>query len=972
MKKAILLLILSFTVSGSLFSQNAPTLAPLNPAFVRFMDKLNNGKAPSTVSDEYGTGAMPPPGIVNFDTYLNNNRLKAVTFDPVYDLRTHGLLTPVKGQTGNACWAFATMASVESRWLKSGLGTWDLSENNLKYCHGFDPSRSTYGNHWMSTAYFARRSGPLVEADDPNGPGSLCPADKTPVGYITDARYLPNDMNTIKQAILDQGAIFTLMYFSSTYYNAANFTYYRGDSADVNHAVDLVGWDDNKVTEGGTGAWICKNSYGTGWGESGYFYVSYNDKSILDYNAYWPVRYTYEPSVKVYGYDDLGNYNSIYYAAPDGSMLVKYVASGKQLLSKAGTYAMAAGTTLEIDVFDNFDQQTKILSGLLSHNTGLLCEMPGYYTFDLTAPVTIEQGNDFYVRVRYHTPNFAYPVPVEMAIVGYAAPVIESNVAWISADGGVADPWFMIGNSTADFKWDPCVKVYAEPYPALLTWNGTISDDWNTYANWTPAFVPDASVDVLIPNVTRKPVVNQSMATPAVCKNMTVNTGSSLIINTGKALTVTGDLTNHAGSSGLIAESGASLITMGDINGTATVKRNITGGIWHFISPPVSDAVSGIFTGKYMQEHTESTNAYDYITLVNIALNPLQGYALWNSYDFAATYTGALNTGPISAALTRTTADPVNNGWNLVGNPYPSSIDWDAASGWTKINVNRTIYFEKAGDWATYISGEGATPGVGANGGNQFIASGQGFFVSVADVGNGILAMNNNVRVHNAGTFFKNAAVSSLVRLQVSGFSNSDEAVVRFIDEATVEYDNRYDAVKLFGDKYDSAQIYTVGGNSLTINSLPPGTTGVPLGIHAYKTGIYTIAATETGNLKDIILEDLKTGILTQLTTKPYSFTFETGEKELRFKLYFDPVLYTGTDETESQVATVYSYEHTIHVNLNDWVKGDILIYNIEGQQVAAKTPAQGINSFALPGTGIYIVKVITGEQTMVRKVFIH
>ena len=54
------------------------------------------------------------------------------------------------------------MAAVESQWLKLGLGTTDLSENNLKYCNGFDASRNEYGNHFMATAYFARRQGPPV------------------------------------------------------------------------------------------------------------------------------------------------------------------------------------------------------------------------------------------------------------------------------------------------------------------------------------------------------------------------------------------------------------------------------------------------------------------------------------------------------------------------------------------------------------------------------------------------------------------------------------------------------------------------------------------------------------------------------------------------------------------------------------------------------------------------------------------
>ena len=113
MKKAVLLLILFLSIGFSLFSQNMPSIAPLNPDFVRFMELQKSGKVPLTGTDEFGPGAGPPPGVVIFDNYLKNNRLKSTSFDPVYDLRTLGLVTPVKGQTNGACWAYASIASVE-------------------------------------------------------------------------------------------------------------------------------------------------------------------------------------------------------------------------------------------------------------------------------------------------------------------------------------------------------------------------------------------------------------------------------------------------------------------------------------------------------------------------------------------------------------------------------------------------------------------------------------------------------------------------------------------------------------------------------------------------------------------------------------------------------------------------------------------------------------------------------------------
>jgi C1A family cysteine protease len=965
MQKAGLLLILCFSVGGSLFSQKMPSIAPPNPDFVRFMELQKSGKAHLTGTDESGTGAMPPPGVIRFDNFLENSKLKSTSFASVYDLRTLGLVTPVKGQTNGACWAFASMASVESQWIKLGLGTWDLSDNNLKYCHGFDPSRDTWGNHFMSTAYFARRKGPLIEADDVNG---TCPTGKTPVGYITDARYLPHNTNVIKQAIMDQGAIYTMMYYSATYFNDLTDTYYYSGTPQVNHAVDLVGWDDNKVTAGGTGAWICKNSYGVGWGEAGYFYVSYFDTGILDYNAYWPVRMDNVHNTLVYGYDDLGYIDSYGYTSPVGYMLVKYRASAKQMLSKVGTYAILAGTNLEIDIFDTFDPVANTLSGLLSHQAGLSCALPGYYTFDLSTPLAVEQGKDFFVRVRYETPAYNWPIPAECYYAGYAIPTIQSDIAWISKDG-VDGSWYSIGYYNAyGFVGDPCVKVYAEPYPETLSWNGSVSNDWNLAANWTPASIPNASSDVLIPGISIKPVVNQGLATPAVCKNLTIETDGSVTLNTDKALTVYGTLTNNAGTDGLVIGSGASLITKGTVTGTATVNRVITAAKWHFISSPVSNAAALTFTGKYLQKHTELTNTYSDITSAAEALVPVKGYALWgNATGFTAQYKGLLNTGNQSLAITRTSADLFNSGWNLVGNPYPSSIDWDA-SGWTKTNLYNAIYVENSGGWATYISG------AAANGGSRYIAPGQGFMVRAgASIGSGSLAMNNYVRTHNATTFLKSENVSdSLIRIEVSGNGYTDEAVIRFMPEATAEFDGDYDAFKLFGFIDESAQIYTLGSVPLTINSLPHGISEIPLGIHANRSGEYTIAATHTGDLGDVTLEDTKTGISTKFPANAYTFTFDSIESEQRFILHFNTLSPTKIDESKNPFTTVISSDHNIHINLENQRKADIFIYNTSGQLIAGRYSAAGMNSISMPCSGIYVVKVIAPEKTIVKKVWVH
>jgi len=231
--------------------------------------------------------------------------------------------------------------------------------------------------------------------------------------------------------------------------------------------------------------------------------------------------------------------------------------------------------------------------------------------------------------------------------------------------------------------------------------------------------------------------------------------------------------------------------------------------------------------------------------------------------------------------------------------------------------------------------------------------------------------MTDDVRVHNATSFFKYsvAAVPDLVRLEVSGNNYKDEAVVRFMPEATAEFDGEYDAHKFYGDAAEAAQVYTTGSIPLSINSLPE-TDMVPLGVKAGVSGTYTIAATEINDLSDVTLEDTKTGIFTKLAEKAYTFSFEAGENEMRFRLHFVNML--NVTDKESNAAAVYSYRKTAYVNLKGQVHGNIFIYNIAGQLVATKLAAVGMNEIGISITGNYLVKVVTNKTSQVKKIFIQ
>lgn len=480
MKKTLLLLLLCASILQASGQQVSST--PLNPEFTAYINSAS--KVPATTLDGFALGELPSP----HKYFFNQSQVNIINpdFDPAYDLRTAGsggtsLLTSVKNQGScGSCWTFATCASIESRWFITGNGTFDLSENNLKECHNFDYASCSGGNIDMSTAYLSRRSGPISETDDPYSTADgTCTSGFTPVAYVTDARFVPNDMATLKQAVIDYGALATNMYYSDTYYNSSDKTYYYSGTSGTNHGVTLVGWDDNKVTAGGTGAWIIKNSWGAFWGESGYFYISYNDTKVNSSVGFFPVRTDYDTQSEIYYYDDFGDIGSFGYGSNTAYGLIKYTATANQMLKMIGTYAEAANSAISLEVYDNFNGTT--LSGLLGSISSQTCTFPGYYTFDLPTPVNITGGNDFYIKVYYNTPGYTYPIPVEYAVAGYStAAVVETGKCWISSSGV---SWTALGMGTS-YERDLCIKVYAENIlaPLVLTHPGasTICSGENT------------------------------------------------------------------------------------------------------------------------------------------------------------------------------------------------------------------------------------------------------------------------------------------------------------------------------------------------------------------------------------------------------------------------------------------------------------------------------------------------------------
>jgi hypothetical protein len=182
--------------------------------------------------------------------------------------------------------------------------------------------------------------------------------------------------------------------------------------------------------DGGTGAWIVKNSWDTTWADLGFFYVSYEDTRFAEESAYFPVRWDMEETDTIFIFDRLCVTNIIGYPNDDEAFgLAMFNAQDEMLVTHIGVAIADPNTVLDIEIYEGFSNNT--LSGLLASKKDILIQQMGYYTLEL--PLTV--NGDFFVKTRRRTESTGVVIPIEQPIEGYADPIIEPDVNWVSNNG---------------------------------------------------------------------------------------------------------------------------------------------------------------------------------------------------------------------------------------------------------------------------------------------------------------------------------------------------------------------------------------------------------------------------------------------------------------------------------------------------------------------------------------------------------
>ncbi|MDP4223930.1 MAG: T9SS type A sorting domain-containing protein, partial [Bacteroidota bacterium] len=512
--------------------------------------------------------------------------------------------------------------------------------------------------------------------------------------------------------------------------------------------------------------------------------------------------------------------------------------------------------------------------------------------------------------------------------------------------------------------------------------------------------------------------IGSSVFSSNTIKNLTINNSSGVsllgplsvtgIVNVQSGtLSSGGNLTLASTASGtaLINGSGA-----GSVTGNVTMQRYLPSGFgYKYFSSPFQSATVNEFgddmdltywfpTFYSFDENSVNSGWIDY-TNTSGTLDPLHGYAVNFGSDPAAKtidVTGVVNNGSQSATFYNHN-NTYTLGFNLAGNPYPSPIDWDAASGWTKTNIDDAIYYFKAsttdeygGTYSSYVN-KTSSDGLAT----ATIPSMQGFFIHVSDGTypvTGTLAMDNNVRITDlTHAFLKSDEKGTIQFIRLSATSEndttaSDPLVVYFDEKASAFFDGNLDALKLMNSDYFVPNFYTIGidGKKMSIDARPAGTSSdahIKLGLDLNLDGyiIFRINNISTDLSCDkVSITDLASGKEQDLLHGGVYRVFLTaGEYQDRFVLNLSetatviPETGTGND-----LFSVYATHRIIkmQLNLDGKTSGNHLtITNLTGQIMIIKKNLQtGYQEFDSGlKDGFYIVTFTSGNYSVSRKILI-
>lgn len=422
------------------------------------------------------TGFVPPPMDLS---HLTGRKLpqrfkNLPSAPPQWDWRTQGMVTSVKSQGGcGACYAFASLGNIESKMLMDGAGTYDFSENSAKECSWYETGCG--GGDYTKMANWFSKKGTVLESCDPYVPSDVscdttCPYIKTLLDWrMISGNSIP-ETSLLQDYIYNYGPVYAVLYTGDTSdpawesecasYDGSYTLYYTGN-LEPNHAVLIVGWDDSLSHDGGSGAWIVKNCWGTDWGgtcgygsERGYFTIAYGSANIGMYASYMDDWQDFDPNGEILYYDEGGWGGSWGYGHTTAWVLGKFVPSSACSLNRIEFWTTDVTTDVDVYIYDDFDGSA--VSNLLANKLDTSYAEAGYHSVDLDLPLEVVAGEDIYAVVKFTNESFGFPVAAD------AQGPYETEKTYIGPNG--IDSWIDLGTYAGN---DVAVRVRLSGRPTL-------------------------------------------------------------------------------------------------------------------------------------------------------------------------------------------------------------------------------------------------------------------------------------------------------------------------------------------------------------------------------------------------------------------------------------------------------------------------------------------------------------------------
>jgi C1A family cysteine protease len=400
-----------------------------------------------------------------------------VSLPSAFDLRDSGRVTPVRSQDAyGTCWMMAATGSLESSVLRLEGIPLDFSENNLAdhmasrlHFEGMAPSE-------LAVAYYARWEGPVHEASDPYPRPGGSPDYLRAVRHVQEVLFLPErrpgveDNAAVKWAVRTFGGVDAAIDMDAApkyaFWNPETAAYYNGLRAELDHHVLCVGWDDSfpasrfVTRPPGDGAFLVKNSWGDGFGDAGYFWISYYDVSFGRALAVFDGVEPVDDHDAIYQHDALGRSawadaagretgaggETAWYAS-------RFTCVGTGDLTAVSLYTPVAGASYQVRVAGSLAAAAD--APLAAAGT---LAVAGYHTVSLERAAEVTAGRPFVVAVRVTTPGWLFPVPVERPSE-LIAPRARAGQSFLSADG-VA--WTDLTSLDGYRNADVCLKAFVD------------------------------------------------------------------------------------------------------------------------------------------------------------------------------------------------------------------------------------------------------------------------------------------------------------------------------------------------------------------------------------------------------------------------------------------------------------------------------------------------------------------------------